>query len=385
MPLLLLLLFIACTPGESTLPPPPPPPGDPVLALEPVGGTFSAPLLVTAPLGDPRLFVVEQGGRVRIVKAGITLATPFLDLSAAVSSGGERGLLGLAFHPRYATNGVVVVNYTDRDGTTRLATWRVSADADRADPASERIVLSIEQPYANHNGGHVAFGPDGMLYVAMGDGGSGGDPHGYGQRRDDLLGSLLRLEIRDDGTMQVPTDNPFVGEAGVRPELWNSGLRNPWRFSFDRTTGDLYIADVGQNQREEINVAPAGSGGGRGANYGWRIFEGTRCFDGAAACTAAIGLTAPLLEYSHDEGCSVTGGYTYRGSAIPSLQGTYFYADYCRGWVRSFRYANGQATQQREWATLTPGGTISSFGEDSAGELYLCSGSAVYRIVPGGS
>lgn len=370
----------------SPVPPPPPPPAI-ELALQPVIAGLSFPLFLTAPPSDPRLFVVEKGGRIRIIKNGQVLALPFLDLAAKVSSGSEQGLLGLAFHPQYTTNGIFVVNYTETGGDTRVATYRVSASADVADPASERVVLSIAQPFANHNGGHVAFGPDGMLYVASGDGGSGGDPLGNGQDLSDLLGSLLRIEIRDDGTMRVPADNPFAIQPGARAELWNYGLRNPWRFAFDRANGDLYIADVGQSEREEINVAQATAGGGRGANYGWSIYEGTRCFGNPAACTSAALVTAtvvmPVLEYTHAEGCSVTGGYVYRGGAIPALRGTYFYSDFCSGWIKSFRLTGGQVRDTREWSALKPGGTVPSFGEDAAGELYiLTSGGGVWRIVP---
>lgn len=372
----------------GTLPPPPPPPPAISLALQPVVTGLSFPLYLTSPPGDPRLFVVEKGGRIRIIANGQVVVPPYLDVSAKVSAGSEQGLLGLAFHPRYATNGVFVINYTETGGDTRVATYRVTANPDVADPASEQIVLAIAQPFSNHNGGHVAFGPDGMLYVASGDGGSGGDPLGNGQDLGDLLGSLLRIDIRDDGTMRVPADNPFAGQAGARSELWDSGLRNPWRFAFDRANGDLYIGDVGQNEREEINVAQATAGSGRGANYGWAIYEGTRCFGAPAACTASALLSAtvvmPVLEYNHTEGCSVTGGYVYRGAAISALRGTYFYSDFCSGWVRSFRLVGGQVREPREWTTLKPGGNVPSFGEDAAGELYiLTSGGGVWRVVPG--
>lgn len=383
---ILLASCLGCseTDDGSIAPPPPPPPppsGELTLALQPVVSGLEFPLALTAPAGDPRLFIVEKGGRIRVVKSGQLLATPFLDIRAKVSGGGEQGLLGLAFHPRYATNGVFVVNYTDPDGDTRIATYKVSANADVANPASETIVLAYDQPFSNHNGGHVAFGPDGMLYSASGDGGSAGDPQGNGQDRNDLLGSLIRLEIRDDGSAAIPADNPFVGMAGARGELWDWGLRNPWRFAFDRTTGDLYIADVGQGQREEINVATAASGRGKGLNYGWARYEGTRCY--AVTCSAQ-GVTMPVLEYTHDDGCSVTGGYVYRGTAIAGLQGTYFYSDYCNGWVRSFRYVGGNVTEKTEWSTLKPGGAIPSYGEDAAGELYIMnSNGGIWRIVRG--
>jgi len=364
-------------------PPPPPPPADGLaLGLARVADGLAFPLHLTAPPGDPRLFVLEKGGRIRVLRDGTILPAPFLDVSAAVSDGFEQGLLGLAFHPQYATNGRFFVHFTNTAGDTRLVAYRVSAaDPDVADPATADTLLRVEQPFANHNGGMIAFGPDGMLYMALGDGGSGGDPQGNGQDGGDLLGSLLRLDVSGPSGYAVPADNPFVGRGGVRPELWDLGLRNPWRFAFDRETGDLYIADVGQGDREEIDVAPAtgGRNAGRGRNYGWDLMEGRRCFE---SCDTT-GLTLPVLDYDHSGGaCSVTGGYVYRGQAIPALRGTYFYADYCAGWVRSFRWSGGAVTEPREWAALAPGGAVPSFGEDAAGELYvLDAGGAVYRIV----
>lgn len=359
---------------------PTPPPVELDLALEPVAAGFAFPLYLTAPAGDTRLFVVEKGGLVRIVKDGAILGAPFLDVSALVSNGGEQGLLGLAFDPQYASNGRFFVSYTNRAGDNVLASYQVSSDADRADAASAAIRLTVEQPYDNHNGGHIAFGPDGYLYMGIGDGGSGGDPDGHGQSRNDLLGSLLRLDVSGATGYSVPADNPFVGTAGARGELWDWGLRNPWRFSFDRSTGDLYIGDVGQSEREEVDVSTAATGGGKGLNYGWSIMEGTRCYN-AGSCDMT-GLTLPVLDYTHSDGCSVTGGFVYRGAAIPALAGTYFYSDYCGGWVRSFRYSGGMATETGTWDALAPGGNVPSFGEDGAGELYVLSSSGgVYRIV----
>lgn len=371
-----VLLVQACSgDGQSA-----PPPGTLDLALEPVATGFAFPLLLTAPAGDARLFIVEKGGLVKIVKSGATLAAPFLDLTSLVSSGSEQGLLGLAFDPQYAANGRFFVSYTNLAGDNVLASYQVSSDADRADPASAVVRLTVGQPYDNHNGGHIVFGPDGYLYFGIGDGGSGGDPEGHGQDRNDLLGSLLRLDVSGTTGYAVPASNPFAGTAGARGELWDWGLRNPWRFSFDRSTGDLYIGDVGQNEREEIDVSTAGSGGGKGLNYGWSIMEGTRCYN-AASCDMS-GLTLPVLDYTHSDGCSVTGGYVYRGSAIPALAGTYFYSDFCGGWVRSFRYVGGAVTEAGSWDALEPGGGVPSFGEDSAGELYILSASGgVYRIV----
>ena len=374
LPVAVLVLAACSSDGESS-----PPPGAIDLALEPVATGFSFPLLLTAPAGDARLFVVEKGGLVKVVKNGSVLATPFLDVSSLISNGGEQGLLGLAFDPQYASNGRFFISYTNRDGDNVLAAYQVSTDPDRAD-ASSVTRLTVDQPYDNHNGGHIVFGPDGYLYMGIGDGGSGGDPNGHGQDRNDLLGSILRLDVSGATGYAVPASNPLVGVAGTRDELWNWGLRNPWRFSFDRSTGDLYIGDVGQGAREEIDVSTAASGGGKGTNYGWSIMEGMQCYD-ASSCDMT-GLTLPVLEYSHNDGCSVTGGHVYRGTAIPDLAGTYFYSDYCGGWVRSFRYVGGTVTEAHSWDALAPGGGVPSFGEDGAGELYVLSASGgVYRIV----
>jgi len=374
LPVAVLLLTACSSDGESS-----PPPVALDLALEPVAAGFDFPLLLTAPAGDSRLFVVEKGGLIKVVKSGAVLATPFLDVSSLVSSGGEQGLLGLAFDPQYATNGRFFISYTNRTGDNVLASYQVSADADRAD-ANGVIRLTVGQPYDNHNGGHIVFGPDGYLYMGIGDGGSGGDPQGHGQDRNDLLGSILRLDVSGATGYAVPAGNPLVGVAGTRGELWDWGLRNPWRFSFDRSTGDLYIGDVGQDSREEIDVSTATSGGGKGVNYGWNIMEGMQCYD-AGSCDMT-GFTLPVLDYSHSDGCSVTGGYVYRGAAIPGLVGTYFYSDYCGGWIRSFKYAGGAVTEAGSWDALAPGGGVPSFGEDAAGELYVLStAGGVYRIV----
>lgn len=346
--------------------------------LEEVASGLSNPLYLTAPRSDPRLFVVEQPGRIRVVEDGRLLPAPFLDITDRVSSGGERGLLSVAFHPAYASNGYLYVDYTDRNGDTRIERYRVSADRNRADPASAKLVLFVKQPYSNHNGGLVVFGPDGKLYVGMGDGGSGGDPLGNGQNRGALLGKLLRLDVDAGDPYAVPRDNPFAGDARARGEVWALGMRNPWRFAFDREAGLLYVADVGQNQWEEVDVVPAGSGG---LNYGWNTMEGTHCYRPAQGCSRT-GLVIPVLEYDHGDGCSVTGGYVYRGSRIPALRGHYFYADYCGGWVRSFRYSGGAAADRRSW-DFGSIGSVLSFGEDAAGELYVLSGNGrVYRMVP---
>jgi glucose/arabinose dehydrogenase len=347
----------------------PPPGGTLALGLQRVQDGLSFPLYLTSPPADTaRLFVVEKGGPIRVIKNGALLATPFLDLTGQVSTGAEQGLLGMAFDPQYASNGRFYVSYTDPAGNSRIVRYLVSSDPDVAQPAADRILLTVTQPAANHNGGMITFGPDGMLYVGFGDGGGGGDTYGNGQDATDLLGSLLRLDVRGGGGYAIPADNPF--SAPDAPELWDIGLRNPWRFSFDRLNGDLYIADVGQDAHEEIDVSPAAAGGGRGLNYGWPITEGSACFNPPRGCSRT-GLTAPALDYGHAEGCSVTGGYVYRGSGIPALQGTYFYADYCQGWVRSFRWNGLTVTDQADWPSLRPGGNITSFGEDARGELYV--------------
>ena len=350
--------------------------------LEPIATGLSSPLYLTSPAGDlSRLFVVEQTGAIRLIKDGSLLPTPFLDLSGRIVAGGEQGLLGLAFYPDYTTTGRFVVHYTDPAGDTHLSIFQVSADPDVADPASEQVILTADQPYANHNGGQVLFGPDGFLYLGLGDGGAGNDPEGRAQNLSDLLGSILRVDVQSGTSYTIPADNPFVGQAGVQPEVWSYGLRNPWRFSFDRVTGDLYIADVGQGQYEEVDIAPGG-GAGSGINYGWNIMEGAHCLDGGQC--DQTGLTLPTFEYSHDQGCSITGGYVYRGSAIPALQGLYFFGDYCQGWVRSIRYAGGQASELTDWPTLRPGGSVLSFGEDAAGELYVLSSSGgVFKLISG--
>jgi glucose/arabinose dehydrogenase len=374
--LAILLLAAACgrsTPSDGN---PPPVPADGLRLVEVASG-LDQPLYLTAPAGDARLFVVEQTGKIRIVAGGALLPTPFIDLSAKISTGGERGLLSVAFHADYAHNGFFYVDYTDTHGDTRVERYHVGANANVADPASAQLVLTVAQPYANHNGGLLLFGPDGYLYVGMGDGGSGGDPQGNGQNPAALLGKILRLDVNGAAPYAVPPTNPFVGQTGKRPEIWFTGLRNPWRFSFDREAGLLYLADVGQNEWEEVDVIPAGTGG---LNLGWNLMEATHCY--ASSGCSQQGLTLPVLEYSHADGCSITGGYVYRGSAIPGIRGHYFYADYCQGWIRSFRWDGSQAADRRSW-DLPSVGNITSFGEDAAHELYVVSsGGKVYRVSP---
>ncbi|OGT10491.1 MAG: hypothetical protein A3F73_10165 [Gallionellales bacterium RIFCSPLOWO2_12_FULL_59_22] len=351
------------------------------VAFTPVVSGVASPTAIThAGDGSDRLFVVEQGGRVRIASgAGALLPAPFLDISDRLISGGERGLLGLAFPPGYSGKGYFYVNYTRApDGATVLSRFSVSADPDLALPASEEILLVQDQPFANHNGGQLAFGADGMLYVGLGDGGSAADPQGNGQNPATLLGKLLRLDVEaGESPYRIPPDNPFAADPAARGEIWALGLRNPWRFSFDRLTSDLYIADVGQNVWEEINFQAATVGGG--ANYGWNIFEGSACFLPAAGCVPPLSYSAPVASYSHDLGCSVTGGHVYRGPGNPGMQGLYFYGDFCSGRLWALR-KNGNAWTSDVVAQTNFG--VSTFGEDEAGRLYVADYTigAIYRI-----
>ncbi len=353
---------------------------DSVLALVPVASGFSFPVFLTAPPGDTaRLFVVEKAGVIRIIKNGTTLATPFLDITALTTKGSEQGLLGLAFTPDYAASGRFLVSYTapggGAAGRSVIASYQVSSDPDVALTVGAPV-LSVDQPFDNHNGGMIAFGPDSLLYIGLGDGGSGGDPNGTGQDRTDLLGSMLRIRELDTG-YAIPSSNPWATHPSFRPELWNYGLRNPWRWSFDRQTGDLYIGDVGQGALEEIDVQPAGSSGGE--NYGWNKMEGKSCYGGSGC--SQTGLTLPVLDYDHGEGCSVTGGYVYRGSAVPAIRGRYFYSDYCTGFLRSFRWTGAGIAEQKRWSSLSLNGNVTSFGEDGRGELYLLTaGGEIYRF-----
>jgi glucose/arabinose dehydrogenase len=314
--------------------------------------------------GSGRLFVIEKYGAIRIVKDGQMLDQPFLNIDDRVNDErNEMGLLGLAFHPNYEQNGYFYVNYTGEGGHTRISRFQASNDI--ADPNSERVLMVIDQPYPNHNGGAVVFGPDGHLYLGLGDGGSGGDPHKNGQNTSTLLGKVLRVDVNNGDPYSIPADNPFGNE------VWAYGLRNPWRMSFDRATGDLWIGDVGQNQYEEINYLPAGSPGG--ANFGWNVMEGTHGYDGFPQSD----LLLPAVEYSHDFGCSVTGGYVYRGS-MPEWKGIYIYGDYCSGTVWGLTLLNGQWQSQVLFETDL---RITSFGEDEAGELYLVSDTGAVYIL----
>jgi glucose/arabinose dehydrogenase len=361
--LIAALIALGCKTEAKDLAAATPPPGAPpaalaaVAKLEPVARGLDQPLLLTHAPGDPaRLYIVEQTGRIRVLASGKVAPAPFLDLSKSVSRGGEQGLLGLAFHPRFAENGLFIVDYTDRGGDTRVV--RYHAGPGGAEPASARELLTIKQPYANHNGGNVIFGPDGKLYIGTGDGGAAFDPHGNGQNRAALLGKMLRLD---------------VDAADAKPEIMAIGLRNPWRYEFDRATGDLYIADVGQNKYEEVDVVPLAALGGK--NFGWNVLEGFHCLSGKA-CDAS-GMQPPAIEYTHQDGCSITGGFVYRGVALPELDGIYFYSDYCTGLLRGFRWKDGKVSDHWDWkGPLDPGNKlakVSSFGEDAEGELYVVS------------
>jgi glucose/arabinose dehydrogenase len=334
--------------------------------------TFVLPVDI-AHAGDSRLFVVEKPGVIRVLNGRGPSATDkvFLDIKDRVIYSGELGLLGLAFHPDFKQNGYFFVNYTRPEGErwqTIVARYQVTADPDKADPTSELILLTIPQPYTNHNGGGLKFAPDGTLYIGLGDGGGSGDPDNRAQDGADLLGKMLRIDVDNPAPGKnygIPDDNPFVGQPAL-DEIWATGLRNPWRFSFDRLTGDLYIGDVGQNLWEEIDFQPAARAGGQ--NYGWRLKEGNHCFNPEQNCDTG-GLTDPVYEYGHDEGCSVTGGFVYRGPSMPALQGYYLYADYCKG-IISALYRDGQDEWQNEALTNSER-FVSTFGEDSSGEIYL--------------
>jgi glucose/arabinose dehydrogenase len=354
------------------------------VVLSMVASGFTSPVYVTSPHdGSGRLFVVEQGGRIKIIKSGTVLATPFLDISSLVSKGGEQGLLGLAFHPNFKSNGLFYIDYTRSNGDTVIARYKRSSKGNVADRSSAYPMLTIPQPYDNHNGGMLAFGPDGFLYIGMGDGGSSGDPQNRAQNLDSLLGKILRIDVNGGNSQHrylIPSSNPYVGKAG-RDEVWSSGLRNPWRFSFDHATGDMWIGDVGQGAWEEIDrakVNTTSTSRGRGLNYGWHILEGTHCYPPGSSCSGA-GMMGPVAEYDHGQGCSVTAGYVYRGPDVPALRDRYVFADFCSGriWMVPRTTAAGATPQLLVDTSLS----ISSFGEGGAYELFVVDrGGTIYRL-----
>jgi glucose/arabinose dehydrogenase len=352
------------------------------VGLNLIADGFDRPLqLVDPDDGSGRLFVVEQGGTIRILEDGNVAEEPFLDISDQVSSGSEQGLLSMALHPSFKENGTFFIDYTDIDGNTQVERWKVSADNDNvADPGSMETILEVDQPFPNHNGGLLLFGPDGYMYVGLGDGGSQGDPNGNGQKTEELLGSILRIDVDStsgDLNYGIPKDNPFADGDGGRPEVWLYGFRNPWRFSFDRSTDDLYIGDVGQGTYEEIDLFPKN---GEGRNFGWNIMEASSCYL-TDDCDQS-GLELPIFSYSHDFGCSVTGGYIYRGKKVPELSGVYLLADYCSGLL----WGLGK-DDSGNWVASDPqetGLNISSFAEDAQGELYAIDlNGGVYSVTAG--
>ena len=377
--------LLTASPTPRPTPAPEPTPVAPFhLGIEPFADGFGAlTFLTNAGDGTGFKYAVEQRGAIyRILPDGAIDSTPFLDISDRIDAGGERGLLGLAFHPEFETNGRFFVDYTDKQGDTVVSEFLLT-DQGVLDPAAEKVLLTIDQPFANHNGGMLAFGADGYLYIGTGDGGSGGDPMGNGQDLATLLGKILRIDIDNGDPYAIPDGNPFIclgfcPAIAPMPEIWDWGLRNPWRFSFDRQAGDLWIGDVGQNTYEEVNAEPAGAGG---RNYGWNTMEGNHCF--ATSSCAQDGLTPPVAEYTHSVGCSITGGYVYRGSALPQLAGKYVFADYCSGRIWALDAATALATGSAEptqYGKLPIGPT--SFGEDEAGELYVVSQEGqVYRLI----
>ena len=352
----LLLVFLGSTASAQQL------------ELRQVVAGLSSPVAITH-AGDTRLFITQQGGRIVIFDGTRVLPQPFLDVSSLITTGNERGLLGLAFHPRYSQNGHFFISYTDRDGDITIARFTVSAnDPNVATLTSASLVLEIQhRQFANHNGGQLVFGPDGYLYIGTGDGGSGGDPNNRAQNLGDLLGKMLRIDIDGATPYAIPPSNPFRTRAGARPEIWAYGLRNPWRFTFDRATADLWIADVGQGSIEEIDFQPGTSVGGE--NYGWRRMEGTRCFNPSSNCTDPT-FVLPVIEYGHQNGaCSVTGGYVYRGTRYPRMTGMYIYGDYCNGMIWGATRNTAGAWTSRELSNTSL--SISTFGEDVAGEMYV--------------
>src|SRR6266852_8026197 len=339
---------------------------DPQIQLRRAISGLSEPVAITN-AGDSRIFITEQRGKIVIYDGTTVLPTPFLDVASLISCCGERGLLSVAFHPRYRDNGRFFVYYTDRNGDIVIARYKVSANPNVADPSSATVILKIAHPVnSNHNGGQLQFGPDGYLYAGTGDGGAGGDPPNNAQNTNVLLGKLLRLDVDSASTYAIPQSNPFASMSNAMQQIWAYGLRNPWRFSFDRENGDLWIGDVGQDKWEEIDFQPSTSIGGD--NYGWRRMEGTHCYNPSSNC-ATPNLVGPVAEYSHASGCSVTGGYRYRGAQFRRMQGLYFYGDYCSGTIWAMTHPTSATFSTR--VVLSTDLAISTFGEDLNGELYV--------------
>jgi len=351
----------------------------PELEITTVVSGLSSPVEITnAGDGSDRLFILEQAGRIRIVENGTLVAAPFLDIDSVVnSSGGEQGLLGLAFDPDYATNGDFYVHYTRADNSNVVAHYNADPPSSNTASTVGTVLLTQAQPRTNHNGGQLAFGPDGYLYISIGDGGKQGDPDDNAQNMETFLGKILRISVDGSSPYTVPADNPFVGMANTFPEIWQPGLRNPWRFSFDRLNGDLFIGDVGQGTWEEINHAPASSSGGE--NWGWRCYEGAHEYN-TLGCGPIGDYVMPILEYSHAVGrCSVTGGYRYRGNAAPGLRGAYLYADWCSGDIWAGVYDDGAGTWSAvnlDFAQSTSG--ITAFGEDEQGNVHFVRSGSLY-------
>ena len=380
---LVIISGFSCADNNSTTPPNNTEPGN--LTLSELITGLNQPVFMTSPPDDSvRLFIVEQTGKIKVLNQTTSAQNTFLDLTAKIAYGGEMGLLGLAFHPDYRQNGYFYVNYTQqRSGNiySRVERYTVAADPESAIPDSDTLIMEVGQPYGNHNAGMLTFGPDGYLYIGWGDGGSGGDPHNNAQNPLSPLGKMLRIDVDNSLPYTIPNSNPFYNNPDTLPEIWALGLRNPWRYCFDRSTGDLWIADVGQGEIEEIDFQPAGSIGGE--NYGWRLKEGTACYNPGTNCDNGL-LTDPIHQYTHGGTpfrCSITGGYVYRGIAIPGLQGEYFFADYCSNQIWSLK-RNGADVSLTAYPELVTSG-ISSFGEDYYGELYVVSLSQgkVFKII----
>ena len=371
---LFLLILIIITPLQA----------QPDIDIVEFANSFVSPVSIKN-AGDDRLFVVEKRGWIKIVNTdGSVNVTPFLNIdNLVIDTGSERGLLGLAFHPNYASNGYFYVNYINNSGNTVISRFsRNVSDPNLANPSSETILMTINQPFSNHNGGDLEFGPDGYLYIGTGDGGSGGDPNGNGQNLNSLLGKMLRIDVDSGSPYSIPSDNPYVNDANPNTlaEIWAYGLRNPWRFSFDSTTGDLWIADVGQNIYEEINTAPSTTAG---INYGWRCYEGNHAYN-TSGCSSSSGMMFPVAEYSHSGGgCSITGGYIYRGSVFSNLNGLYLFADYCSNEIGYLEYNGSTWDLNFVYKSSFGGNNWTSFGEDINGEIYIAgiSSGKIFKIV----